>query len=254
MSAASALASRGGVVWAVGYGTDKELGSHWLVRRRPAGEAWTTVDRQPGYATAVQVAPDGAVYVAGIAGHHRQWVVRRSSDGRNWTTVDRFQLDPDCDSVPRAIAADTDGHVHVVGYAQVDHVPLDDETRDATHWIVRSSADGGFHFKTTDDFTPGKRGWAIADDVIILASRDVVVVGGAGVPLRRYVRVLGRGQTRWKNLIKPGMPVPFEHRFAIARGPRGTITLAGKAWTKRDQLECLDRHDREAARQARNLG
>jgi hypothetical protein len=237
--AVHAMASRNGVVWAVGYDTHEELGSQWLVRRRSAGRTWTTVDRQPGYATAVQVAADGVVYVAGIAGQPHQWIVRRSTDGQSWATVDRFRPDPNHASFPRAIAADGDGHVHVVGYAQVDFVPPEDESSDATHWIVRSSTDGGFHFHTTDDFTPKKRGWAIADDVAILPSGDVVVVGAAGVPLRRTIRILGHGQTRWKSLPKPAMTVPFEHHFAIARGPRGTITFAGEVWTKKDRLECL---------------
>lgn len=112
----------GGRVFAGGWEYDlaTDVTSAVLVRSLDGGVNWHIVDQSPkhvyGWATAMAVRPDGAVFAArhehsGV-GEPWRWMVRRSPNGdsNTWTTSDGgFPGDAE------SIAIDDEGNVYVAG-------------------------------------------------------------------------------------------------------------------------------------------
>ncbi len=145
-----AISSAAGASYAVGNGDDSN-GRHWLVRRSSDGGAtWSTVDvyqlvaGEIAEARAVFAAA-GGVYVSGMAsdGVALHWIVRGSRDGMTWSTLDNYQLDPAGAAIADAVIADGDGRLYAAG--GVFEGP-------STYWIIRTSADGGLTWNTSDTY------------------------------------------------------------------------------------------------------
>ena len=229
-------------IFASGQSTDNpDHTPRWQVRRwDEEGQAWRIVDALSGplesEATAVHVAPDGSVFVAGVI--EKKWIVRRSLDqGRTWKQVDAFQLVDGQHSVPCGVATAALGNLHVVGYAEVaPDAPESVHLADDSHWIVRSSRDGGEHFQTTENLTsPQKKGESRADAVTILPNGDVVVIGTVGYPDRRQIRVLKAKAKRWVS-VGSRYVAPPEHRYGVTSGESGTFFSLGN--NVRKENEC----------------
>lgn len=124
-------------------------GGPWVIRKRsPGASSFTTVD--PVFST-------GAVWDLGVQSSYGVfavgemngiWTVRRSSTGENgtWTTVDSFYAQRDWTGGRALCILTTPSKIHVVGSAY--------KYRSGTHWVVRSSSDGGQTWAITDDYAP----------------------------------------------------------------------------------------------------
>jgi hypothetical protein len=126
----------------------------WIVRKSiDDGASWDIVDDfelVPGLGSGggdVAVADDGRVYVLGGAtavGTETHRIVRRSADGgASWETIDDFVYAPGYASYSSSLAIAPDGSIWTTGQGG---------SATSSHWIVRTSADGGDSWETVDDF------------------------------------------------------------------------------------------------------
>ena len=146
-SCADIMVSRSGDVYATGGG---QLG--WLIRKRPAGaSAFTTVDvdysgQSSGSGWDMAYHPDYGLFAVGDV--NGIWTVRRSASGESttWATVDSFYTQREWTSGSAKCILATPSKIHVVGSAYKYH--------SGSHWVVRSSANGGQTWAITDDYAP----------------------------------------------------------------------------------------------------
>lgn len=152
-----------------------------IIRRRPAGATdFTTVyEAGPGdlgSAWAIAFHLDGAVFAAGnkvnAATRAMSWIVLRSTTGSSpWEAVDTFQVGDWSGTSAGGCLVTPDGTLYVSGSA------YNAGTR-KTHWIVRTSADGGYSWTISDNFSLGGSGaqvFEIAQD----ATGNLYVCGQA---------------------------------------------------------------------------
>ncbi len=142
-------------------------GANWTVRRSlNGGGTWSTLDASSGSASALTIAPDGAIYVAGriattiyvtnqtvikkkvvttvTSTTEYGWQVRKSANGgASWANVDYVTNGWPLTS----IVVDVFGRVLVVGGSN-------NPGGAGTSWLVRGSTDGGATWVTTDSFLP----------------------------------------------------------------------------------------------------
>jgi hypothetical protein len=111
--------------------------------------------------------PDYGVFAVGDV--NGIWTVRRSPNGENgtWTTLDSFYTQRGWTSGSAKCILATPSKIHVVGSAY--------KYRSGSHWIVRSSADGGQTWAITDDYAPTMP--AEARGVVQDGSGNLVVCG-----------------------------------------------------------------------------
>jgi hypothetical protein len=146
-SCADLLVATTGDVYATG---GSSLG--WLIRKRTAGAAtFSTVDvdysgQSTGGGWDLGVHSSYGVFAVGEV--NGIWTVRRSASGNlgTWTTVDSFSVDRAWTSGRALCILTTPSKIHVVGSAY--------KYRNGSHWIVRTSSDGGQTWAITDDYAP----------------------------------------------------------------------------------------------------
>jgi hypothetical protein len=130
------------------------------------------------------------------------WTVRRSSTGNKgtWATVDSFYTPREWTAGSAKCILATSSKIHVVGSA------YNASTR-KTHWVVRSSSDGGLTWSITDMALTGIS--VDARGIVEDTSGNLVVCGqvtGAAGDLRWVVRK-GTPGTTWVKQGKKLVPV-----------------------------------------------
>lgn len=151
-------------VYVVGGGS---VGSerHWLTRKIiNGGNSWTTVDdfHDNLIHDASDIAYDGNgnLYVTGsgqVADQFNGFTRKSSNQGATWTTVDEFDYSSavtDSTTVFWGIAVDPASNPYVVGSSDIGT---------ETHWIVRSSNQGG--------------SWSTIDDFLLAGGLDSIALG-----------------------------------------------------------------------------
>lgn len=147
-SCADILVAPNGDVYATG-GSALGAGPGFTVRKRPAGaSAFATVDgdysrQTSGAGWDLGFHPNYGMFAVGDV--NGIWTVRRSATGNagSWATVDSFYTRREWTSgSARGILA-TASNIHVVGSAY-------NATTRKTHWVVRSSSDGGLTWSISD--------------------------------------------------------------------------------------------------------
>jgi hypothetical protein len=168
-SCADLLVTPSGDVYATGGG---DLGL--VVRKRPAGATtFTSVHadysgQSTGAGWDLGFHPSHGMFVAGEV--NGLWTVRRSSTGDvgTWATVDSFVTRREWTSGRALCILATPSKIHVAGSA------YNASTR-KTHWIIRTSADGGLTWSITDNYAP--TGAAETRGIVQDASDNLVVCG-----------------------------------------------------------------------------
>jgi hypothetical protein len=163
-----------GDVYATG-GSALGAGPGWLVRKRRAdASTFTTVDADYSRQTAgagwdQAFHPSYGVFVVGDV--NGRWTVRRSPNGDKgtWTTVDSFYVSRQWTSGSAKFILATPSLIHVAGSAY-------NATTRKTHWVIRSSADGGATWSITDSLAPAGAS-AEARGIIEDAAGNLVVCG-----------------------------------------------------------------------------
>jgi hypothetical protein len=144
-SCADILVAPSGDVYATGGGSP--LG--WQIRKRPANAStFTTVDadysgQSSGSGWDMAFHPTYGVFAVGDV--NGIWTVRRSPNGEKgtWITVDSFYTNRVWTSGSAKAILVTPSKIHVVGSA------YNASTR-KTHWVVRTSSNGGLTWSITD--------------------------------------------------------------------------------------------------------
>ena len=201
-SCADILVAPSGDVYATGGGSP--LG--WQIRKRPAGAlAFTTVDvdytgHSVGSGWDMAYHPSYGVFAVGDV--NGIWTVRRSPNGEKgtWTTVDSFYTNRVWTSGSAKAILVTPSKIHVVGSA------YNASTR-KTHWVVRTSSNGGLTWSITDMALTGTA--VEARGIIEDTSGNLVVCGqviGAAGGLHWIVRK-GTPGTTWVKQGKNQVPV-----------------------------------------------
>jgi hypothetical protein len=173
-SCADIMVSPSGDVYATGGG-QLGTGLGWLIRKRPAGAtAFTTVDvdysgRSSGSGWDIAFHPTNGVFAVGAV--NGLWTVRRSSTGDKgtWSTVDSFYTRREWTSGTAKFILATPSKIHVAGSAY-------NAGTKKTHWVIRSSADGGLTWSITDNLAP-VGGSAEATGIVEDAAGNLVVCG-----------------------------------------------------------------------------
>jgi hypothetical protein len=150
-SCADILVTPSGDAYATG-GSALGAGPGFLVRKRSAGASvFTTVDadysrQTPGAGWDLGFHPSFGVFAVGEV--NGIWTVRQSPSGEpgTWTTADSFFAQRGWTSGRALCILTTPSKIHVVGSAY--------KYRQGSHWIVRSSSDGGQTWAITDDYAP----------------------------------------------------------------------------------------------------
>jgi hypothetical protein len=195
--------------------------------RQTAGAGWD-LGWHPSY---------GVFAVGDISGI---WTVRRSPNGEKgtWTTVDSFYTRREWTSGTAKGILATSSKIHVVGSA------YNASTR-KTHWVVRTSSDGGLTWSITDMALTGNS--VEAGGIVEDTSGNLVVCGhatGAAGGLDWIVRK-GTPGTNWvkqgKNLVPVAtmtwttsddyqlVPGKSAQPNAITRDTQGNIFVSGHA-------------------------
>lgn len=189
-SCADILVAPNGDVYAAGGGA-LGTGSGWVIRKRPAGASlFTTVyadySRQnAGGGWDLGFHSNYGVFAVGEV--NGIWTVRRSSNGENstWATVDSFYAQREWTSGRAICILTTPSKIHVVGSAY--------KYRNGSHWIVRTSSDGGQTWTNTDDYAPSIP--SEARGIVQDAYGNLVVCGYS---------VASAGGTQW--VVRKGKP------------------------------------------------
>lgn len=141
-----------GTAFAVGGG----VYSGWIVRRRsavaPLFSPFSTVDKVPASAAALGMTVDpvqGAIVVGQVGG---LWTVRRSQSGdtNSWNTLEQVvpvRRGEWGGGAANAAAVSSSGTIFVAG-------KLFNNSTLKSHWIVRSSSDGGATWTVSDNVIP----------------------------------------------------------------------------------------------------
>lgn len=198
-SCADLLVTPSGDVYATG-GSALGAGPGFLVRKRPAGaSAFTTVDADYSRQTAgagwdLGFHPSYGVFAVGeVKGI---WTVRRSSNGNRgtWATVDSFTTRREWTSGRALCILVTPAKIHIAGSAY-------NASTGKTHWLIRTSADGGLTWTITDNFT--STGAAEARGIVQDASGNLVVCGSITATTGDLQWVVRKG-TPGTKLVKVG--------------------------------------------------
>lgn len=198
-SCADLLVTPSGDVYATG-GSALGAGPGFLVRKRPAGASvFTTVDADYSRQTAgagwdLGFHPNHGVFAAGEV--NGIWTVRRSSTGNagNWATVDSFKTRREWTSGRALFILATTAKIHIAGSAY-------NASTGKTHWLIRTSADGGLTWTITDNFT--STGAAEARGIVQDASGNLVVCGSVTATTGALQWVVRKG-TPGTKLVKVG--------------------------------------------------
>jgi len=194
-----------GQLYAVGYVTDQQGHTCWLVRRSDVGGGeWTTVDEfaLPGGQTTIAqgFAMDarGNLYVAGYGNEpltdsqplgRKHWLVRQSRDGsRSWATLEDFGYQHSASAM--AILSTPEG-LFVAGSG------WNGNHESGERWLVRKGtedAEGNFQWQTVDEFQLEEHPQGFRSQAQGLArdnQGNLYVVG------RSYMDVDGRPSGHW---------------------------------------------------------
>ncbi len=216
-SCADLLVTPSGDAYATG-GSALGAGPGFLVRKRPAGaSAFTTVDADYSRQTAgagwdLCFHPSYGVFAVGeVKGI---WTVRRSSTGNQgtWATVDSFYTPREWTSGSAKCIFASSSKIHVVGSA------YNASTR-KTHWVVRSSADGGLTWSITDMAVTGVN--VEARGIVEDAAGNLLVCG----------QIAGAaGDMHW--IVRKGTP----GTQLVKQGGKW-VTIATMTWTTSDDFQ-----------------
>jgi hypothetical protein len=213
-SCADILVAPSGDVYATGGGSP--LG--WQIRKRPAGAlAFTTVDvdytgHSVGSGWDMAYRPSYGVFAVGDV--NGIWTVRRSPNGEKgtWTTVDSFYTNRVWTSGSAKAILVTPSKIHVVGSA------YNASTR-KTHWIVRTSSNGGLTWSITDMALTGTA--VEARGIIEDTSGNLVVCG----------QVMGAaGGLDW--IVRKGTP-----GTTYVKQGKNLVPVATMTWTTSDDYQ-----------------
>jgi len=239
-----------GHLYAVGYATDENGQTRWIVRKSgDSGNSWSTVDdfAWPGgqRTTAQGFAADAAgnLYVAGYTdaptsdskpGPRSRWLVRQSHDGgRNWSTIDDFGYGF---SARAAAIVSTSSGLFLAGSG------WNGKSESGERWLVRKgTVDGasGFRWQTVDEFQMKEHGhgynsWAHGLGVdgqgnLYAVGRSYAVADG-GISAHWIVRRASSAGSDWSVVdtfqLDPGS---FAAAFGIAAGGQGGVSVVGQA-------------------------
>ena len=154
-SAKGIAISSSGVIYTVGSGNAAGPVGHWIVRKSTnSGSTWTTVDDyllnagQSANSASVIVDSSNRVFAVGTGNDSsgkNHWIVRKSTDsGSTWTVAENYVHTTNQNSFGATHASlDSLGSLWVIGYVY-------DGTK--THWIVRTTADGGTAWTLSEDY------------------------------------------------------------------------------------------------------
>lgn len=213
-SCADILVAPSGDVYATGGGSP--LG--WQIRKRPANAStFTTVDanysgQSSGSGWDMAFHPSYGVFAVGDV--NGIWTVRRSPNGEKgtWTTVDSFYTNRVWTSGSAKCILATSSKIHVVGSA------YNASTR-KTHWVVRTSSNGGLTWSITDMALTGTS--VEATGIVEDTSGNLVVCG----------QVTGAaGDLRW--IVRKGTPGTKQ----VKQGGKW-VTVATVTWTTSDDFQ-----------------
>ena len=201
-SCADILVAPSGDVYATGGGSP--LG--WQIRKRPANAStFTTVDadysgRSSGSGWDMAFHPTYGVFAVGDV--NGIWTVRRSPNGEKgtWTTVDSFYTNRVWTSGSAKCILVTSSKIHVVGSA------YNASTR-KTHWVVRTSSNGGLTWSITDMALTGTS--VEARGIVEDTSGNLVVCGRATGAAGGWDWIVRKGTpgTTWVKQGKNQVPV-----------------------------------------------
>ena len=205
-SCADILVSPAGDVYATGGG---DLGL--VVRKRLAGGlAFTTVDADYSRQTAGagwDLGFHSSYGVFAVGEVNGVWTVRRSLSGNlgTWATVDSFYTQREWTSGRALCILTTPSKIHVVGSAY--------KYRNGSHWVVRSSSDGGQTWAITDDYAPTIP--SEARGIVQDASGNLWVCGSS---------IANAGGTQW--VIRKGTP-----GTKLVKQGKQTVQVETITWT-----------------------
>ncbi len=219
-SCADIMVSPSGDVYATGGG---QLGNGlgWITRKRAAGAAnFSTVDadysgQTSGTGWDLAFHPSYGVFAVGDA--NGIWTVRRSPNGDlgTWTTVDSFYVSRQWTSGSAKFILATPSVIHVAGSAY-------NATTRKTHWVIRSSADGGETWSITDSLAPAGAS-AEARGIIEDADHNLVVCG--------YVTGAA-GDMHW--VVRKGTP-----GTKLVKQGKVWVQVVYFAWTTSDDFQLV---------------
>jgi hypothetical protein len=219
-SCADLLVTPSGDVYATG-GSALGAGPGFLVRKRPAGaSAFTTVDADYSRRTAGagwDLAFDSSNGVFAVGEVNGLWTVRRSATGQSnsWATVDSFYTRREWTSGTAKFILATPSKIHVAGSAY-------NASTGKTHWVVRSSSDGGLTWSITDNVAP-VGGFAEAAGIVEDASGNLVVCG----------KVTGAaGDLHW--IARKGTP-----GSKLVKQGKVWVQVATMTWTTSDDYQLV---------------
>lgn len=168
----------GGLVYAVGTGTNASDKTRWLIRRgESVGAKWETVDDYALDNTENSEANDfhadhkGNQFAVGFGktAGKEHWIVRRKKvNEEEWSTVDDFVFVAGQNSRAVAISSDGAGKVYVAGYGS-------DGTSQT--WLVRVTIDEGVNWSTIDSYQFAATKNSIPTSLAVDSRRQVYVVG-----------------------------------------------------------------------------
>lgn len=251
-SGLTALGRDGSRVLAAGYGA--VAGTSWILRSRDVSSGlWAGLGvPSSGTATIVEGGrPLGVTATLGswiVVGGDRirtndgalrgRWAVRRSIDqGVRWTDVDNVLGGLRTEA--RAVATGDNGTVYVAGTVE--------DASGKSHWVVRSSTNGGLTWSLLDDVT-AETGFA-QPNTIAVDGEGIVWVGGilSGDDGERWTIRRGKG-TAWttvESFLATGHSsaavrgIAFGRDGAVYAAGRTTLNGQGTRWLVR-KLPCLD--------------
>ena len=218
-SCADTMVTPSGDVYATGGGQ-----AGWVVRKRAANAStFTTVypdstGQSAGSSWDMAYHPTHGVFVVGDL--NGIWTVRRSSTGNQgtWATVDSFYTNREWTSGSAKCIFASSSKIHVVGSA------YNASTR-KTHWVVRSSADGGLTWSITDMALTGSN--VEARGIVEDADRNLIVCG----------QIAGTaGDLRW--IVRKGTPGTKQ----VKQGGKW-VTIATMTWTTSDDFQLVPGKD-----------
>jgi hypothetical protein len=204
-------------VYATGGG-QLGTGLGWVVRKRPAAAStFTTVDadysgKTPGSGWDQAFHSSYGVFVVGDM--NGLWTVRRSLSGEKgtWTTVDSFYVARQWTSGSAKYILATPSIIYVAGSA------YNAGTR-KTHWVIRTSTDGGLTWSLTDNLAPAGSS-AEARGIVEDASGNLVVCGF----------VTGTTGMHW--IVRKGTPAA-----KLVKQGKNWVTVAYIDWTTSDDFQ-----------------
>lgn len=215
-SCADIMVTSSGEVYATGGG-QLGTGKGWVVRKRAANAStFTTVDadysgQSSGSGWDMAFHPTYGVFAVGYV--NGIWTVRRSPNGEKgtWTTVDSFYTRREWTFGSAKCILVTSSKIHVVGSA------YNASTR-KTHWVVRTSSNGGLTWSITDMALTGTS--VEATGIVEDASGNLIVCGQVGAA----------GDLRW--IVRKGTPGTKQ----VKQGGKW-VTVATVTWTTSDDFQ-----------------